>query len=138
MSEQYKIKCLQEHIQSLTTEMATIDLKNPRLSAEDYLNEKTKLQGLKNLRAIARNELNAHLHQYRFTLSGKIIGQKGEMYERVVRTRVFSDIDCTIVSPTEIKGSVENSQSLIDIIRQDYSTYFVEGKFEIKRIKKIR
>jgi hypothetical protein len=119
-------------------EISNIDLKCPNLSAEEYLTEKVKLQSLKNLRAIARNELNSLLHQYRFTLSGKIIGQKGEMYERVVRTRVFSDIDCTIVSPATIKGASGGSTPLLDLIRKDYSTYFVEGKFEIKRIKKIR
>ena len=119
-------------------EISTIDLKSPRLSAEDYLLEKRRLQSLKNLRAIARNELNSLLHQYRFTLSGKITGSKGDVYERVVRTRVFSDIDCIIVSPATIKSSPEVSQPLIDIIKRDYSTYFLEGKFEIKRIKKIR
>jgi hypothetical protein len=138
MSEQEKIKCLQEHIQLLMDEISTIDLKSPRLSAEDYLLEKRRLQSLKNLRAIARNELNSLLHQYRFTLSGKITGSKGDVYERVVRTRVFSDIDCIIVSPATIKSSPEVSQPLIDIIKRDYSTYFLEGKFEIKRIKKIR
>jgi hypothetical protein len=138
MSEQEKIKCLQEHIQLLMDEISTIDLKSPRLSAEDYLLEKRRLQSLKNLRAIARNELNSLLHQYRFTLSGKITGSKGDVYERVVRTRVFSDIDCMIVSPATIKSSPEVSQPLIDIIKRDYSTYFLEGKFEIKRIKKIR
>lgn len=138
MSEQEKIKCLQEHIQLLMDEISTIDLKSPRLSAEDYLLEKRRLQSLKNLRAIARNELNSLLHQYRFTLSGKITGSKGDVYERVVRTRVFSDIDCIIVSPATIKSSPDVSQPLIDIIKRDYSTYFLEGKFEIKRIKKIR
>jgi hypothetical protein len=138
MSEQEKIKCLQEHIQLLMDEISTIDLKSPRLSAEDYLLEKRRLQSLKNLRAIARNELNSLLHQYRFTLSGKITGSKGDVYERVVRTRVFSDIDCMIVSPATIKSSPDVSQPLIDIIKRDYSTYFLEGKFEIKRIKKIR
>jgi hypothetical protein len=138
MSEQEKIKCLEKHIKVLMDEIATIDLKSPRLSAEDYLIEKRRLQSLKNLGAIARNELNSLLHQYRFTLSGKISGSKGAVYERVVRTRVFSDIDCMIVSPATIKSSPEVSQPLIDIIKRDYSTYFLEGKFEIKRIKKIR
>src|SRR4051812_39808805 len=91
MSEQNKIQCLQQHMQTLVEEISLIDLKNPRLSAEEYLIEKTKLQTLKNLRAIARNELNSLLHQYRFTLRGKIQGQKGEISERVVRTRVFTD-----------------------------------------------
>ncbi len=138
MPDKEKIKCLQDHIQALMDEIATIDLKSPLLSADDYLIEKRRLQSLKNLRAIARNELNSLLHQYRFTLSGKILGTKGAEYERVVRTRVFSDIDCTIVSPATIKSSPEVSQPLIDMIKKDYSTYFVEGKFEIKRIKKIR
>jgi hypothetical protein len=138
MSDQEKIKCLQDHIQSLMDEIATIDLKSPLLSADDYLIEKHRLQSLKNLRAIARNELNSLLHQYRFTLRGKIAGSKGVEYERVVRTRVFSDIDCTIVSPATIKNAPEVSQPLIDMITKDYSTFFVEGKFEIKRIKKIR
>jgi hypothetical protein len=138
MSEQEKIKCLQDHIQGLMDEIATIDLKSPQLSAEDYLVEKRRLQSLKNMRAIARNELNSLLHQYRFTLSGKILGNKGDVFERVVRTRVFSDIDCMIVSPATIKSAPEISQPLLDMIRKDYATYFLEGKFEIKRIKKIR
>lgn len=138
MSEQEKIKCLQNHIQEVMDEIATIDLKSPRLSAEDYLLEKNRLQSLKNIRAIARNELNSLLHQYRFTLSGKILGTKGDIFERVVRTRVFSDIDCMIASPATFKSSPEVTQPLIDMIKKDYSTYFVEGKFEIKRIKKIR
>lgn len=137
MSEQNKIKSLRSHIQNLNDEIASIDIKNPKLGAEEYLLCKTQLNTLKNLRAIARNELHSLLHQYRFTLSGKIIGSKGEIFERVVRTRIFSDINCTIVSPATITGP-DNSEPLLDIVRKDYSTYFLEGKFEIKRIKKIR
>jgi len=138
MSDQEKIKSLQDHIQALMDEIVSIDLKSPHLSADEYLIEKRRLQSLKNLRAIARNELNSLLHQYRFTLRGKILGSTGVECERVIRTRVFSDIDCKIVSPATIKNSPEVSQPLIDLITKDYSTFFVEGKFEIKRIKKIR
>ena len=138
MSDQNKIKCLEHHIQNLLEEISLIDIKNPRLSAEEYLTEKTKLQTLRNLKAIARNELNSLLHQYRFTLRGKIQGSKGEIYEKVVRNRVFTEINCNASARTSVKMGPAVSQPLIDIIQKDYSTYFVEGKFEIKRIKKIR
>jgi hypothetical protein len=136
MSEQNKIQCLQEHIQTLVEEISLIDLKDPKLSAEQHLTEKTKLMGLKNLRAIAKNELNSLLHQYKFTLRGKILN-KGEISEKVVRTRVFTEFDCNVQGPATIKMS-SASAPLIEMVQKDYSTYFLEGKFEIKRIKKVR
>lgn len=138
MSEQEKIKSLQFHIEQLIAEVRTINLKNPKLSAEDYLNEKGRLTYLKNLKAIARNELNSLLHQYRFTISGKILSSKGEICERIVRARVFSDIDCTIDGPATLKNANGDTASLLAKIQNDYANYFVEGKFEVKRVKKIR
>ena len=136
MSEQNKIQCLQAHIQKLIEEISLIDLKDPKLSAEQYLTEKTKLMGLKNLKAIAKNELNSLLHQYKFTLHGKIIN-RGEVSEKIVRTRVFTDIDCNVKAPATIKMA-SASQPLLDMIHKDYGTYFFEGKYEIKRIKKVK
>lgn len=138
MSEQEKIRSLQLHIDQLVLELKTIDLKNPKLSAADYLMEKERLMYLKNLKAIARNELNSLLHQYRFTIAGKILSNKGEICERVVRARVFSDIDCTIDSPATLRNADGNSANLLAKVQNDFANYFVEGKFEVKRVKKIR
>jgi hypothetical protein len=138
MSEQEKIKSLQFHIEQLVAELRTIDLKNPKLSAGEYLLEKERLTHLKNLKAIARNELNSLLHQYRFTIAGKILSNKGEICERVVRARVFSDIDCTIDAPATLRNADGNTASLLAKVKTDYANYFVEGKFEVKRVKKIR
>lgn len=138
MSEQEKIKSLQFHIEQLVEEVRAIDLKNPKLRAEDYLIEKDRLTYLKNLKAIARNELNSLLHQYRFTIAGKILSNKGEVCERVVRARIFTDIDCTVDSTAKLGNADSNSANLLARVKNDYANYFVEGKFEVKRVKKIR
>jgi len=137
MPDQTKIRCLQDHIQLLLEEISSIDLKNPNLSAEEYLREKNRLQSLKNLRAIARNELNSMLHQYRFTLTGKIVAAGGQVAERIVRTRVFTELDCRVVAPAMVRVEAPHSQPLIEIVKKDFSTYFLEGTLAIKSIKKL-
>jgi hypothetical protein len=138
MSEKNKIKCLEDHTRKLEEEIRSINLKNSKLSAEDYLREKTKLETLKNLLAIARNELNSHLHHYKFTLTGEMIGAKGVIAQKIVRNRLFSDINCNAKVPSTLKTHVKSTRPLIDIIQRDYSSMFVDGKFEIKRLKQLR
>lgn len=138
ITDKEKIAALQFHIEQLVEEMKAINLNNPKLSAEEYLEEKNKLQNLKNLRAIARNELNSLLHQYRVTLSGQVLSNKGEITNRIVRKRLFTDIDCIIDSPATIKSSQKEGLQLLEIVKNDFSGIFYEGKFEVKRVKKIR
>ena len=44
ISDREKIAALQFHIEQIVEEMKIINLNNPKLSAEEYLDEKTRLQ----------------------------------------------------------------------------------------------
>lgn len=132
-----KIEALQHHINALIGEIDSINLKQQDLSAEEYLEKKALLNNLQNLRAIARNELNALLTQYRLTLTGKKVNNRGQLTEKVVRTRLFSVHDFKKTTLVNVLDNQEVLAPIFEKVKQDYAAMFAGGEFEIKRIRKI-
>jgi hypothetical protein len=134
MANYERARDLRLYIKELYSELATIDPNQSNLTAAQYLEMKTKLKNVTNLIAIARNELRAVTHLYKLKLIGDIENKSGELIKKTLKEKVFTEIDCQLLSHRRLKLSNRFHKPMLDFIKANYSDKFFEGRYEIKSI----
>lgn len=138
MANPEQLKLLKQHIQELSSEIATVKKSvTPSMSAQEYRAVYDRYTNLNNLKTIARNELQSLLHYYKVTLSGKVLSAN-DRAEKVIRRRMESEIDCNLQRSRNLDRSIPAHDALYLLIEANFSRLFENRSFRLKTVIQIK
>lgn len=139
MSSTNELEILKQHVRELTTEINSVQKQiTPYLTSKEYIALHAKFLNLSNLKAIAKNELNNHLHYYKVTLKGKKKSGEESPNEKVFRRRLISELDFKSYTSKSNASLIETDNEMFAYLKRSYSNFFAEGKFSVQRIVQIK
>ena len=139
MANAEKLKLLKDHIQELSAEIALLKRSiTPQMSPQEYRSVYEQYRMLNNLKIIARNELHSLMHLYKVTLSGSVLATDSSTFEKVIRRRIETEIDCNMARSKNLDRSIPAHRELYDLIETNFSRLFENRIFRIKTVIQVK
>lgn len=130
------IVLLKQHLQQLSDEIQELKKQvSPNMTPKEYRAVHEKYVVLNNLKAIAKNEIDALLHLYKIVLAGTAdkIGS-----EKIFRAKIRSEIDCRLNVSKNLDLSIRSHSELYAHLVKNYSRLFFDGKFRVRSVIQLR